>query len=121
MDKPAAHTHPPELSWLRDLDWGYNQDVAVMIEIGALLSQKPGVCGGRLCVAGTGISVRRIAVLHNQGMTVEEIVGNWGYISVAQVHAALAYYHANKAEMDAALEEEQREHDRLAMLHPRKP
>ena len=92
--------------------------MAVMVEIGALLSQTPGVCGGRLCLAGTGISVRRIAVLHNKGMTVDEIVKNWGYISVAQVHAALAYYHANKAEMDAALEEEEREYDRLAALHP---
>jgi uncharacterized protein (DUF433 family) len=92
-----------------------------MVEIGALLSQKPGVCGGRLCIAGTGISVRRIAVLHNQGMTVEQIVKNWGYISVAQVHAALAYYYANKAEMDTALEEEQREYDRLAALHQRLP
>lgn len=95
--------------------------MAATVEIGTLLSRTPGVNGGRLCIAGTGISVRRIAVLHNQGMTVEQIAANWGYISVAQVHAALAYYHANKAEMDAALEEEQREHDRLAALHPRLP
>lgn len=92
-----------------------------MVEIGTLLSRTPGVCGGRLCIAGTGLSVRRIAVWHNAGKTVDEIVSNWGYISVAQVHAALAYYHANKAEMDAALEEEQREYDRLAALHPRVP
>lgn len=90
-----------------------------MVEIGTLLSRTPGVCGGRLCIAGTGLSVRRIAVWHNAGKTVDEIVSNWGYISVAQVHAALAYYHANKAETDAALEEEQREYDRLAALHPR--
>lgn len=60
-------------------------------------------------------------MLHNEGMTVDQIADNWGYISVAQVHAALAYYFANKAEMDAALEEEEREYDRLASLHPRQP
>ena len=34
----------------------------------------------------------------------EEIVQNFGYVSLAQVHAALAYYYANKAEIDADIE-----------------
>jgi hypothetical protein len=34
-------------------------------------------------------------------MRPEEIVDNFGYLSLAQVHAALTYYYANKAEIDA--------------------
>ena len=37
-----------------------------------------------------------------------------GHLNLAQVHAALAYYHANRAEIDAELAEEEAEYDRLA-------
>jgi uncharacterized protein (DUF433 family) len=63
--------------------------------------------------------VRRIAVWHNMGHTPEEIVSNYGHLSLAQVHAALAYYYANKAEIDADLEAEEREYDALAKQHRR--
>ncbi len=62
-----------------------------------------------------------IAKMHNQGMTVEEIAASWEHISIAQVHAALAYYFANKVEVHAALEEEEREYERLAKQFPRQP
>ena len=63
--------------------------------------------------------MRRIAVLHNSGETPEEIAVGFGHISLAQVHAALAYYYSNKEEIDADLEAERREYERLAKLHPR--
>ena len=86
-------------------------------EIGTLISQTPGVRGGRPCIAGTGISIRRIATWHNMGSIPEEIVDNFGYISLAQVHAALAYYYANKAEIDADIEAEVRMADSLERQH----
>ena len=90
-----------------------------MTDIGSLISRTPGVHGGRPCIAGTGVTVRRIAVLHNMGETPEEIGENFGYLSLAQVHAALAYYYANKAEIDADLEAEEREYDAIAEQHRR--
>jgi uncharacterized protein (DUF433 family) len=78
-----------------------------------------GIRGGRPCIAGTGVSVRRIAVLHNTGEAPEEIVSNFGHLSLAQVHAALAYCYANKAEIDADLEAEEREFDALASQYRR--
>jgi uncharacterized protein (DUF433 family) len=95
--------------------------MAVEVQINTLISRTPGLRGGRPCIAGTGVSVRRIAVLHNSGETPEEIAVGFGHISLAQVHAALAYYYANKEEIDADLEAEQREYERLAKLHPREP
>ena len=68
-------------------------------------------------MAGTGVTVRRIAVLHNTGEPPEEIASNFGHLSLAQVHAALAYYYANKAEIDSDLEAEEREYDALARRH----
>jgi len=47
------------------------------------------------------------------GFIPEEIVGKFGHLSLAQVHAALAYYYANKAEIDADLEAEEREAEAL--------
>jgi len=38
---------------------------------------------------------------------------NCPYLTRAQVHAALAYYHANRDEVDTALAEEEKEFDRL--------
>ena len=88
-------------------------------DIGSLISRRPGLHGGRPCIAGTGVTVRRIAVLHNMGEIPEEIVRNFGHLSLAQVHAALAYYYANKAEIDADLEAEEREYDDLAQQYRR--
>lgn len=50
----------------------------------------------------------RIAGWHNQGWIPEEIAANYQHISLAQVHAALAYYHLNKEEIDADIEAEER-------------
>lgn len=89
------------------------------IDIGSLIARSPGVHGGRPCIAGTGVTVRRIAVLHNMGEVPEETASNFGHLSLAQVHAALAYYYANKAEIDADLEAEEREYEALAEQYRR--
>jgi uncharacterized protein (DUF433 family) len=94
--------------------------VATSIDIGTLISRRAEIRGGRPCIAGTGVSVRRIAVWHNMGKTPEEIVENYGHLSLAQVHAALTYYHANKAEIDADLEADEREGNALEKQHARR-
>ncbi|MGA7731274.1 MAG: DUF433 domain-containing protein [Chloroflexia bacterium] len=75
------------------------------IDIGKLISRKSGVRGGRPCIAGTGVSVMRIAGWHNQGWIPEEIASRVG-LTLAQVHAALAYYYANQNEIDADIADE---------------
>jgi uncharacterized protein (DUF433 family) len=78
-------------------------------EIGSLISRRPDIRGGRPCIAGTGVSVRRIAQWHNMSLIPEEIARQFGHLSLAQVHAGLAYYHANQVEIDAGLEAEARD------------
>jgi uncharacterized protein (DUF433 family) len=93
--------------------------MATVSDIGSLISRSPEIRGGRPCIAGTGVSVRRIAQWHNMGLIPEEIVRKFGHLSLAQVHAALAYYHANQAEIEADLQAESREADALEQQHRR--
>jgi uncharacterized protein (DUF433 family) len=87
---------------------------AQTVEIGSLVSRTQGVKGGRPCIAGTGVTIKRIAGWHGLGMSPEEIAAQYGHLSLAQVHAALAYYHANREEIDTDLRDEAAEYDRLS-------
>jgi uncharacterized protein (DUF433 family) len=78
-------------------------------EIGTLLVSSPDVCGGRLRVEGTQTSVNQIVVLYKKGYNVEQIAEEYPHLTMAQVYAALAYYHANRAEIEADLEAERNE------------
>ena len=86
-------------------------------DIGTLITQSPGICGGRPRIAGTGVSVRRVAGWYKMGHSTEEIADQYGHLDLARVHAALAYYHANRDEIDAELAEEEAEYDRLASAY----
>lgn len=93
--------------------------MATETQIGSLISRRPEIRGGRPCIAGTGVSVRRIAILHNMGEIPEDISRKFGHVSLAQVHAALAYYHANQEEVDADIEAEARAGEALAKEYRR--
>lgn len=93
--------------------------MATVTEIGSLISRQAGIRGGRPCIAGTAVSVRRIAQWHNMGLIPEEIARKFGHLSLAQVHAALAYYHANQSEIDSDLEAEAQETEALEQQHRR--
>jgi uncharacterized protein (DUF433 family) len=78
-------------------------------EIGTLLVSSPDVCGGRLRIDGTRITINQIAALYKQGFGAEEIADQYPHLTLAQVYAALSHYHANQAEIDADLEAEKQE------------
>jgi uncharacterized protein (DUF433 family) len=75
-------------------------------DIGSLIERVSGLRGGRPVVAGTGVSVHRIAGWYKLGLSPEEIAENFGHLSLAQVHAALAYYHSNREEIEGYLRDE---------------
>jgi uncharacterized protein (DUF433 family) len=74
--------------------------------IDTLLSRSPDVCGGRIRVDGTRVTVHQVVAYYQQGWTPEEIADQYPHITLAQVYAALAYYHANRDEIDRELEQE---------------
>jgi uncharacterized protein (DUF433 family) len=57
--------------------------------------------------------VRRVVVLYQQGLAAEEITAEIPHLTLAQVYAALAYYHANREEMDSDIAAEEAEANRL--------
>lgn len=73
------------------------------IDIGNLIVQDPEIRGDRPRIAGTGVTVQRIISWYMLGLNPEEIADRIGHLSLAQVHAALAYYHANREEIETAL------------------
>lgn len=73
------------------------------VNIGNLIVQDADVRGERPRIAGTGVTVQRIVGWYRQGLSPEEIADRIGHLSLAQVHAALAYYHANREEIEAAM------------------
>ena len=87
------------------------------IEINSLLVSSPEIRNSRPRIAGTGLTVHRIAVWYRLGHSPEEIARRYGHISVAQVYAALAYYHANQAEIEAELTADEAAANRLEAEH----
>lgn len=83
------------------------------VALDAMLVKTPDVCGGRLRIDGTRITVHRISALYKQGQTAEDIIQTYSHLSYAQVYVALAYYHKNKAQIDAELAAMDLEYERL--------
>jgi uncharacterized protein (DUF433 family) len=91
------------------------------VDIGSLIVSSPEIRGGRPRIAGTGVTVQRVVGWYRLGLMPEEIAEEAGHLSLAQVHAALAYYHANRDEIDEALLREEAEAQELAMRHTATP
>jgi len=65
------------------------------------IEKTPGVCGGKARIAGHRIRVMDIVVWHEmRGWSPDEIVSQFPGITLADVHAALAYYFDYRAEID---------------------
>ena len=91
--------------------------MATQFDIGALITQEPGIHGGRPIIAETGVTVQRIVVWYKLGLMPEEIAERIGHLSLAQVYAALAYYHANREAVESEIAAEDSEYERLAREH----
>ena len=86
-------------------------------DIGTLITSSPEIRGGRPRIAGTGVTVGRIATWYKMGYAPEEIGKRIGHLTVAQVYAALTYYHANREEIEADLASEEAFADELDRQH----
>jgi len=83
--------------------------MSAITDIGTLIVHSPEVRGGRPRIAGTGVTVRRVVGWYKLGLSPEEITDRIGHLTLAQVYAALAYYHANCDEIEADLATEEAE------------
>ena len=88
-------------------------------EIGTLLVRSPDVCGGRLRINGTRMTVHQLVVWYKQGYTPEEIADQYPHLTLAHVYTALAYYHAHahREEIEVELSAEKIEADQLEQAY----
>jgi uncharacterized protein (DUF433 family) len=82
-------------------------------DIGSLIVLSPDVRGGRARIAGTGVTVRRVVEWYKLAYSPEEIAHEIGHVTLAQVFAALTYYHSNREEIEADLANEKDVAERL--------
>jgi uncharacterized protein (DUF433 family) len=90
--------------------------MTTVTDIGSLIVRSDDIRGGRPRIAGTGVTVRRIVGWYKQGLTPEEIITELPHLSLAQVYAALTYYHANKEEIELDITAEATAAERLPKL-----
>jgi len=67
------------------------------------LVRTPGICGGRLRIDGTRMTVNQIVTLYRQGQSAEQIVEQYPARSLSEIYTVLAWYHNNKEPFDREL------------------
>ena len=76
------------------------------IVLGTNLVRTPDVCGGRLRIDGTRMTVNQIVALYHQGLRAEEIVEQYPQRTLSEIYSVLAWYHANKDQVDKEMADE---------------
>jgi uncharacterized protein (DUF433 family) len=72
------------------------------------IESRPGKCGGKPCITGTRIRVWDIYISHERlGNSADQIIAEYPQLTLADVHAALAYYYDHKSEIDAQMKADQ--------------
>ncbi len=75
-------------------------DITPIADVSEHIEITPGVCGGKPRIAGHRIKVAAIAEMYlEMGESLEEIASKYN-LSLASVHAAMAYYYDHKQEID---------------------
>jgi len=88
--------------------------MAVQLSLDERIESTPGICGGKPRIAGHRIRVQDIVAWYEfHGMTSDEIVAGYPQITLADVHAALAYYHAHRDEIQRQMGQDEEFVDNL--------
>lgn len=85
------------------------------------ITKTPGVCGGKACIAGHRIRVLDVVLqCEPGGLTPQEFVAQFPGVTLADVHAALAYAYDHPNEIEADLRRGQEMADRYRSQFPPK-
>jgi uncharacterized protein (DUF433 family) len=75
--------------------------------LGEFIVKTTGVCGGQPRIAGTRIKVKHVYIwVERMGMTPAHVVEEYPHLTMAQVHAALAYYWSHRDEIHQDIDNE---------------
>jgi uncharacterized protein (DUF433 family) len=73
---------------------------------GSMIVRSSAILGGKPHISGHRVPVHRVAGWWKVGLTIEEIGERLSTLTPAEIHAALAYYHLHREEIEGYLEEE---------------
>ncbi len=77
--------------------------------LGEYIVKTPGTCGGQPRIAGTRIKVKHVYTwVEQMQMTPAQVVAEYPPLTMAQVHAALAYYWSHQSEIHQDIENEEK-------------
>jgi uncharacterized protein (DUF433 family) len=77
--------------------------------LGEFIVKTTGVCGGQPRIAGTRIKVKHVYTwVERMGMTPAQVVAEYPHLTMAQIHAALAYYWSHCDEIQQDIENEEK-------------
>ena len=77
--------------------------------------------GQKACIAGTRISVEDVYVWHElMGKSPDQVVSEYPFLSLAQVHAALAYYYDHADDIREQVRRGREESERIMATNPAK-
>ena len=71
-----------------------------------LITRNPEIRGGRPCIGGTGLKVSDIVMAMRYHERTPDQIADGYQISLAEVYAALSYYHAHKREIDDDIDDQ---------------
>jgi len=83
-------------------------------DISAFIVKTSGTVGGRARINGTRIAVRTIVGWYKQGITPKKLSEQYEHLTLAQIYAALAYYHANREEIETDIQTEEALYDQFS-------
>jgi uncharacterized protein (DUF433 family) len=77
--------------------------------LGDFIVKTSGVCSGQPRIAGSRIKVKHVYTwVERMGMTPAQVVAEYPQVTMAEVHAALAYYWSHQEEIHQDIENEEK-------------
>lgn len=88
------------------------------IDLDRFIEITPGVSGGKPRVTGRRITVQNLAIWHERmGLSADEIASDYD-LSLAEVHAALAYYFDHRDEIEKSIRDGLALAEEMRKAHP---
>ena len=83
------------------------------------IAKFPDICGGRASIAGHRVRVLDVVIWHEQhGLSPDEIVSQVPSITLADVHAALAYYYDHREDVQEEIRAEHAQAEEFRRNNP---
>ena len=98
---------------------GSAQSVILIVAVGERITKVPEICGGRASIAGHRVRVLDVVIWHEQhGLSPDEIVSQVPSITLADVHAALAYYYDHREDIQEEIRAEREQAEEFRRNNP---